>query len=77
MPQASDEYRALMARWFGDEVDDAGPLCFLEARGWTFPGGMCVPPVPAHQPSQYEFACIVFLCDEWDYAFEGTMRLVS
>ncbi len=77
MPQASDELRAAMCRWFGDEVSDSGPLLFLVARGWTFPGGMCVPPVPAHQPSQYEMACIAFLCDEWDHAYMGRMELVG
>ncbi len=49
----------------------------LEARGWTFPGGLCVPPVPSHQPSQYEFACIGFLCDEWDHAYLGRTDLIE
>lgn len=71
MPQASDKQRAQMLRWFGDEVSDAGPLAFLEARGWTFPGGLCVPPVSWYTPNYYEFTCIEFLCDEWDYGYEN------
>ncbi len=71
MPTASDEQRHLMWMWFGDEVSDVGPLTFLSARGWTFPGGMCQPPVPAHNPSAYELECVYFLCDEWDYGYHG------
>lgn len=77
MPQAADEDRALMGKWFGDEISDSGPLDFLMARGWTFPGGLCVPPVPCYQPSQYEWACVAFLCDEWDYGYDGTMKLIE
>lgn len=77
MPQACDEDRNLMLQWFGHDVSDVGPLRFLKARGWTFPGGLCTPPTPAHQPSQYEMACAIFLCDEWDYAYEGRMNLIA
>lgn len=71
MPQATDEQREIMKQWFGSEVDDSGALRFLEARGWTFPGGICEPPVPAHNPSAYELECVYFLCDEWDYGYHG------
>lgn len=77
MTQATDEDRALMGKWFGDEIDDAGPTRFLDARGWTFPGGMCTPPVSSYHPSQYELACVGFLCDEWDYAYEGMPDLIE
>jgi hypothetical protein len=76
MPQADDEQRSLMEKWFGDAVSDEGPMFFLYARGWKFPAGICTPPTPAHQPSQYEAACIRFLCDEWDYGFNGVMDLI-
>lgn len=76
MPQASDELRHLMGQWFGDEINDQGPLRFLEARGWTFPRGLCVPPVSSYNPTQYELAVVQFLCDEWDFGYNGVPDLV-
>ena len=72
MPQATDEQRDLMERWFGEGVDTAGPLLFLEARGYVDDRGMIRPPVPAHRVSYEEGACIDYLCDEWDFGFTGT-----
>jgi hypothetical protein len=78
MPQACDEQRALMGKWFGNKVADEGPLQFLYARGWEIDrNGTLVPPTPAHQPSPYEFACVCFLCEEWDYGYNGSMTLVQ
>lgn len=77
MPQASEAYRALMNKWFDDPISLEGPEEFLRARGWTFPGGVCTPPTPAHQPSAYEYACICFLCHEWDYGYGGKLQLVD
>jgi hypothetical protein len=72
MPQASDEDRDLMGRWFGNRVDLSGPLEFLTMRGWVVDkGGRLKPPVPAYRPSQYEMACIGFLICEWDYGYGG------
>lgn len=71
MPRATDAHRAVMAKWFGSAVDEQGPYAFLRARGWTDVGGLLIPPVPAHNPSLYEYACIEFLCDEWDFAYNG------
>jgi len=70
MPQASDEQRMLMTKWFGD-IDTRGPWKFLKARGWVDNRGHIEPPVEAHTPSVYEFECIWFLCDEWDYTYSG------
>lgn len=67
MPQASDEQRALMTRWFGD-ISDSGPWAFLLARGYTERQGWIFKPTPAHTISEYEGECIDFLCDEWDWA---------
>jgi hypothetical protein len=75
MPQASNELRSLMLKWFGHEVSDYGPSLFLRARGWMDRGGIIEPPTPAHEPSLYELACIQFLCDEWDYGYRGRPRL--
>ncbi len=68
MPQASDEDRALMAKWFGDEIGCEAPSEFLQSRGyklnrdWTW-----TKPTPSHSVSAEEKACIFFLIDEWDY----------
>lgn len=68
MPQASDEDRAQMKKWFGDEVSDQGPMAFLASHGfklgrdwqWTLP-------VPHHTVSCFEWECIKFLVYEWDF----------
>lgn len=71
MPQASDEDRELMAKWFGgDGINDGPPYEFLKARGWTEDRGVWRKPTPSHTVSEYERACCYFLCDEWDYGFE-------
>lgn len=69
MPTASNSQRDLMNKWFGDEIDDRGPTKFLLARGWTERGGMWTKPVSAHNPSDYEVQCLLFLHDEWDHDF--------
>jgi len=70
MPQAADEQRALMGKWFGDEVGDGGPHTFLLSRGYTEKAGLISKPTPSHTMSSEEAECIEFLCDEWDYAYE-------
>lgn len=70
MPQTTDELRALMDKWFGSPVDDRGPTMFLLQHGWTEDHFMWLPPVPAHNPSREEFACLRFLHEEWDHDYE-------
>ena len=71
MPQALDEQRALLAKWFGgDGIDDGPPYAFLRARGWTERGGLLIKPTSAHTVSEYEWQCVAFLCDEWDYGYD-------
>jgi hypothetical protein len=72
MPQATHAQRALMGKWFGDEVDDGGPHAFLLSRGYTEAGGCIRPPTPSHQISREECECIAFLINEWDYAYGVT-----
>lgn len=72
MPQSSDEMRALMHKWFGNEIDEAGPIKFLVSHGYV----LCHDyhwelPVPAHRISREEWACIKFLIEEWDF---GSVR---
>ncbi len=69
MPQASDEQRELMKRWFGDPIDDRGPHQFLLAHGYTIHKGFWRKPTPSHTISHAEGECIDFLCDEWDHGF--------
>jgi len=72
MPQASDEDRAKMKKYFGDGIDDAPPTQYLVSKGWKFPrGGLIEKPAPDYKPSQKEWDCLYFLCDEWDYGYEG------
>jgi hypothetical protein len=71
MPTASDSLRGLMEKWFGDPIDESGPLAFLKAHGYTeFANGMLRPPVPAHTWTREELACVQFLMDEWDFDIE-------
>lgn len=72
MPQALDAQRDLMEKWFGCPVADDGPYLFLRARGYTDDAGHLSPPTKSHSISDYEWECIAFLCDEWDYSFTPT-----
>lgn len=73
MPQASDEQRALMEKWFGDAISEEGPMRFLESHGfvlqkdWTWQL-----PTSSHSISCYEGECLTFLINEWD--FGGTVE---
>lgn len=69
MPQATDETRALMEKWFGS-IDYGAPLEFLRSHGYLDIGGWLEKPTESHNISEDEAACIAFLCDEWDFAFE-------
>jgi hypothetical protein len=73
MPQASDEDRAKMAKYFGGlGISDAEPTQYLLSEGWKFlPNGMIAKPVPDYKPMQKEWDCLYFLCDEWDYSYDG------
>ena len=70
MPTASNESRSIMKKWFGDEIDESGPYNFLRSHGFTEKGGLLIKPTPSYTVSEYELECIIFLCDEWDFAFE-------
>lgn len=71
MPQATDELRAEMKHLFGDPINDAGPIKFLEDRGykltkqWTWlpkPGVK----FPADMDND-EWMSLLFLIQEWDF----------
>lgn len=71
MPQATDELRAKMKDYFGDEIDDGGPSMYLTEQGfklekgfyWTAPDRL----KKWDEMSEKEVDCVCFLCDEWDY----------
>lgn len=73
MPQASDEMRDLMKQYFGNGIDDRGPTEFLFSHGYLEKAGYWTKPTPSHSVTDYEWDCLNFLCEEWDYAysFEG------
>ena len=73
MPQASDEQRALMERWFGDPIDDVRPIQFLWSRGYDFQENKpwhWRKPTRFHTVSPEEQACVDFLVDEWDHTYD-------
>lgn len=69
MPTASDELRDLMSKWFGDSIDMVGPYNFLRRHGYTEEGGLFLKPTPAHTVSEFEWMCLCFLMEEWDFGF--------
>lgn len=76
MPSASHELHELMFNWFGDAIDSEGPMAFLESHGFKLRQDWhWEPPVPAHTCSYYEWQCIIFLIEEWD--FGGLVNSVS
>lgn len=76
MPQASDELRAKMNDYFGDPIDDSGPINYLLKRGFIFTQqGIILPPTPYKEWCDWEADCIDFLADEWDYGYEPSGSL--
>lgn len=70
MPQAPNELRVLMKEYFGDEVDDAGPIAYLKVNGWEQADtGLWNSSKPLSQVSQKEWECFIFLMQEWDHAY--------
>lgn len=66
MPQTSDCMRALMLKWFGNEID--GPVLFLESHGYVLRSDWrWDKPCSSHSISYEEFQCIRFLIEEWDF----------
>lgn len=74
MPTASDELRDKMEKYFGDPIDDSGPYKYILSRGYTDTAGLLRRPSLDYAITDLEWDCIMFLCDEWDYAYEPTTR---
>lgn len=70
MPQSSDDMHELMNYYFGDPIEDSGPIKFLEERGykltlkWTWQSPKRD---QAHWITLKEELCIRFLQEEWDF----------
>lgn len=70
MPQASEEQRLLMLKWFGDPISDEGPIMFLRSHGFVMhpnAPGYWKPPVDSYTVSRDEWECLNFLTGEWDH----------
>lgn len=69
MPQASDEDREKMAKYFGgDGIDMMHPLRYLVLHGWKDHRGLLI--APKRDIDQKEWDCVYFLCDEWDFGYD-------
>lgn len=68
MPQATDEQRAKMKEYFGDSIDDRGPMTYLLGRGFEEERGMWTNPKMI-EVTDKDFDCLNFLVDEWDYCY--------
>ena len=69
MPQADDELREKMRKWFGS-IDIHGPLALLESHGFVLgSAGVIYAPTQSHNLSLDEYACVDFLVEEWDYGY--------
>lgn len=70
MPQADDTLREKMFQRFGDHVDEAGPMQFLQDAGytlsrdwtWSKPGV-----TRTEEMTEGEYECLIFLVNEWDF----------
>lgn len=70
MPQADDELREKIGKWFGS-IDVHGPLEFLMSHGFTLgDAGIVYAPTQSHSLSRDEYSCVDFLVEEWDYGYE-------
>lgn len=74
-PSASDESREEMRKMFGDPVSPNGPYRYLKDKGYVEDAGMLKPPKSSHLVTTEEWACISFLCDEWDYGFDPDLPI--
>lgn len=68
MPSATQELRDLMENWFGDPIDESGPMRVLESRGWYLTKSwQWQPAVPNQTIHEIDNKLILFLMQEWDF----------
>jgi hypothetical protein len=63
MPQASDELRALF--------EDDGVAWWILGENFTDDKGIIRRKDRSIRPTALQFSAIDYLCDEWDYIWEG------
>lgn len=69
MPQTSDELREIITRRFGS-IDDWTVWKHLESRGFTQDRFVIRHPTyKIDDIPQEDWECIIFLFEEWDWAF--------
>lgn len=67
MPQAT---RELQVAWDHDEHMDSKALDHLKAAGFEFRSGTIRAPA-GYTPDGRDYSAIDYLCQEWDYGWEG------
>lgn len=74
MPQTSKDVQQIIDRWFPRkehlpyETQDNHCMAYLESHGWKLTRLFeWEPPVPAHTVSYFEWICIKYLIEEWDF----------
>lgn len=68
MPSTSQEMTDLMTKWFGEYDHDNKAIKFLESHGYKLLRGWVWDlPCDSHTISCYEYACIKYLMEEWDF----------
>lgn len=75
MPQCRTEIQNLIDKWFPNEKyesQDFACVNFLESHGWILNKGSWdwKPPVPSHTQNFFEYICITYLIEEWDFGGE-------
>lgn len=77
MPQTSKKIQDLIDKWFPQETlldfecQDIACIRFLESRGWILNKDWTwTPPVSFHTQSYFEYICITYLIEEWDFGGE-------
>lgn len=73
MPSATDELRNKMNTYFGDSIDEQGPMKFLRDNGWKLDRNWVYhTPTFSYEANEKEIDCITFLAQEWDFAYTYT-----
>jgi len=61
-----------MEDYFGDPIDDSGPMKFLRDNGFWEDRWLWKTAKPVATISDKEWACLNFLADEWDHSWDFT-----
>jgi hypothetical protein len=67
MPQAT---RELQEKWDHDKQMDAKAYDHLRSKDFQLSTGMIIAP-PGYTPTDEDYSAIDYLCQEWDYGWDG------